>query len=75
MLNKLLNKKKLSLLKKGYNKFTILPEDRPSLLKICQMLNTDYKDNNDEIPIGTKIRLIDGDTNQFYGIYNLDIAM
>lgn len=75
MLNKFLNRKKICLLKKTLKNFTIVKEDRATLLKICQMLGTDYKDNNEEIPIGTKIRLIDGDTSQFYGIYNMDVAM
>ncbi len=56
-------------------KFTIERGDRETLLKMCQMLGIEYKDNNEEIPVGTKIRLIDGETNQFYGIFGIDAAM
>ena len=50
-------------------------ESKEELVKICALLNIKYQPINSEIPAEGKIKLIDGVTGQFYGIYERDDAM
>ena len=45
------------------------------LVKICHLLNVRYTPINYEVPAGSKVRLIDGTTGEFYGIYDRDQAL
>ncbi len=50
-------------------------QSNDDLVKICHLLNVRYSPINHEIPDGSKIRLIDGTTGEFYGIYDKEHAL